>query len=262
MMNGAQPPIPLATSKGERSFKDALNVYPFDPDLHRENRERVLRLFSNDATVPKNSILLLQGGASPTRYESDHEPIFRQESNFAFLSGVKEPDCFLVLHVDSSRTILFVPKLPESYAIWMGTVRSPASFLDEYKVDEVRFTTELNDYCKERKPDVVYTTRGFNADSGRFAKEAWFDGIEHFRVDNGKLYQGLEQCRMIKTERELKLLAHINRISSEAHVFVMHHIAPGMKEFQLESMFMHWGYFRGQCRHTSYTSICGSGPCG
>eukprot|EP00611_Tribonema_gayanum_P004400 TRINITY_DN1357_c0_g1_i3.p1 TRINITY_DN1357_c0_g1~~TRINITY_DN1357_c0_g1_i3.p1 ORF type:complete len:280 (+),score=75.44 TRINITY_DN1357_c0_g1_i3:687-1526(+) len=31
-------------------------------------------------------------------------------------------------------------------------------------------------------------------------------------------------------------------------------------EYQLESLFLHWSYYYGACRHTSYTSICGCGP--
>jgi Xaa-Pro dipeptidase len=35
-----------------------------------------------------------------------------------------------------------------------------------------------------------------------------------------------------------------------------------MHEFQLESLFQHWSYFRNGCRNCSYTSICGAGPNG
>ena len=42
----------------------------------------------------------------------------------------------------------------------------------------------------------------------------------------------------------------------------MSQAVPGMAEFQLESLFLHWGYFRGGCRHSSYASICGSGANG
>lgn len=47
----------------------------------------------NSATV--GVVVFLQGGASTTRYDSDHEPLFRQESYFWWLSGVRDPDCSL-----------------------------------------------------------------------------------------------------------------------------------------------------------------------
>ena len=34
--------------------------------------------------------------------------------------GVKEPDCFGGLDVDSGKSFLFIPRLPEEYVVWMG----------------------------------------------------------------------------------------------------------------------------------------------
>ncbi|KAL7639147.1 UNVERIFIED_CONTAM: hypothetical protein RMT77_010681 [Armadillidium vulgare] len=39
----------------------------------------------------------------------------------------------------------------------------------------------------------------------------------------------------------------------------MRQIRPGMKEYQLESIFRHHSYYHGGCRHQAYTSICGAG---
>ena len=42
----------------------------------------------------------------------------------------------------------------------------------------------------------------------------------------------------------------------------MAHTRPGMREYQLESVFQHWAYFTGGCRYWAYTAICGSGCTG
>ena len=34
--------------------------------------------------------------------------------------GAKEPDFFGALDVDSGKSMLFIPKLPEEYVVWMG----------------------------------------------------------------------------------------------------------------------------------------------
>ena len=33
---------------------------------------------------------------------------------------MKEPDCFGALDVDSGKSMLFIPRLPEEYVVWMG----------------------------------------------------------------------------------------------------------------------------------------------
>lgn len=65
--------------------------------------------------------------------------------------------------------------------------------------------------------------------------------------------------RVIKTPMEMEVLRYVCEISSQAHIEIMKKIRPGMKEYQCESMFMHYSYYNGGCRHCSYTCICGSG---
>ena len=43
---------------------------------------------------------------------------------------------------------------------------------------------------------------------------------------------------------------------------VMRKTRVGMKEYQLESMFLHHTYMYGGCRHCSYTCICATGEIG
>jgi len=247
--------IPFA-GEGETDFGALVSAFDIPKEMYVRHRAKLLEHFRS-LPIQKNSVIIMQSGPSPVRYDSDFEPVFRQESSFAYLFGVKEPDVYATIEVDTGKTTLFFPELPPNYAIFMGEVRTAESFAAEYDVDEVLFTPKLREYLESVDPVVLYTSNGFNADSGRYSKPAIFDGIEDFRVDNGVLYEAIVHCRVYKSEDEIKLMRHINGISSEAHCWVMAHARPGMREFQLESMFQHWGYFRGGCRHQSYTSICG-----
>ena len=61
--------------------------------------------------------------------------------------------------------------------------------------------------------------------------------------------------RVIKTELEIAVLRYANEVSSLAHKEVMRAIRPGMTEFELESLFQHYCYAKGGCRHVAYTCI-------
>ena len=77
-----------------------------------------------------HAVIFLQGGEATTRYDTDHEHIFRQESFFHYLFGVKEPDFFGAIHCETEEVILFMARLPESYSIWMGEVCCLRFFAD------------------------------------------------------------------------------------------------------------------------------------
>uniref|UniRef100_A0A4W2H9R8 Peptidase D n=1 Tax=Bos indicus x Bos taurus TaxID=30522 RepID=A0A4W2H9R8_BOBOX len=110
-----------------------------------------------------------------------------------------------------------------------------------------------------RSPSVLLTLRGVNTDSGSICREASFEGISKFNVNNTILHPEIVECRVFKTDMELEVLRYTNKISSEAHREVMKAVKVGMKEYEMESLFEHYCYSRGGMRHSSYTCICGSG---
>lgn len=161
---------------------------------------------NSGSDVANRFVVVLNGGPSPTRYDTDHEPIFRQESYFWWLTGVKEPDCALVMVVDDGisdccegngdnsngsnninipatattvsdsgnpnyRYALFVPRLPDSYATIMGKIRSLDRWKEIYGVDGgVYFADTLEDFIEDqlRSPgnSRVLLMHGLNSDSG------------------------------------------------------------------------------------------------
>uniref|UniRef100_A0A672ZKN0 Xaa-Pro dipeptidase n=1 Tax=Sphaeramia orbicularis TaxID=375764 RepID=A0A672ZKN0_9TELE len=223
--------------------------------LFAENRRRLCEGLKAKNGVVLPSVVVLQGGEQTQRYCTDTDLLFRQESFFHWAFGVTEPDCLGAIDVDSGKSILFVPKLPESYATWMGEIFSKEHFKQKYAVDEVQFTCDI-EFNMFYVCFFLSVQRGLNTDSGSTCREASFQGISKYSVSHLLL---LFYSRLLKTDMELEVLRYTNRISSEAHKMVMKHVKPGQKEYEMESLFQHYCYSKGGMRHTSYTCICGTG---
>ncbi|MCJ8733055.1 hypothetical protein PDJAM_G00218600 [Pangasius djambal] len=135
----------MAAAEGKAVYwlgKDTLRV---SAALFTENRRRLCVALKAKDTLQPKSVVLLQGGEQKQRYCTDTDEIFRQESFFHWTFGVTEADCYGALDVDSGRSILFVPKLPESYATWMGKIHPPEHFKEKYAVDEVHYTCDVSE---------------------------------------------------------------------------------------------------------------------
>ncbi|XP_018418385.1 PREDICTED: xaa-Pro dipeptidase-like [Nanorana parkeri] len=223
------------------------------------NRKRLCDRLRSNSQVAKDAVVLLQGGEEANRYCTDTGVLFHQESFFHWTFGVSEAGCYGAIDVHTGRSILFVPKLPESYAVWMGKIHPREHFKEKYAVDEVHYTCDIAKVLTAKNPSVLLTLRGVNTDSGSVCREASFEGISQFSVNNALLHPEIVECRVFKTDMELEVLRYTNRISSEAHKEVMKTAKVGMKEYELESVFLHYCYTRGGMRHTSYTCICGTG---
>lgn len=234
--------------------------------LHAFNRDKLVNSLHQhlaDSGLPIQGIVLLQGGEEKNRYCTDHTELFRQESYFAYLFGVREPSFYGAIDVATGKSILFAPRLPDEYAVWLGEIKPLSYFKERYMVNMVCYVDEmeevlLNLYNGEVKP-LLFLLHGLNTDSGNFSKPAEFKGIENFRTDLSVLHPILTECRVLKSKMELDIIQYANNISSEAHVEVMRNTKVGMKEYQLESMFLHHTYMYGGCRHCSYTCICATG---
>lgn len=243
----------------EAQFSMGPGTFAVPMSMHRGHR-RALAERLRAAGVPEGAVVLLQGGRQPQEYDTDRELLFYQESFFQYLFGVKEPGFLGAVEVDSGRATLFMPRLPESYAVWMGRIHPPQHFREHYAVDDVRYADELAAVLGSLKPAVLLLLEGVNTDSGATAQPASFAGIESFTTDRQTLHPHLVECRVHKSPEELKLLAWVNAVSSAAHVEVMRRCRPGVKEYQMEALFLHEVYDKAGCRFTAYTCICGCGP--
>ncbi|KAJ0176056.1 hypothetical protein K1T71_008230 [Dendrolimus kikuchii] len=167
--------------------------------------------------LQQGQVVILQGGDDVSHYDTDIHYVFRQEAYFTWVCGVREPGCYFALDVSTGKAHLFVPRLPEEYEVWMGKLLCCVDFKKIYAVDEVHYVDELLEVLKSLNPEKLLTLCGPNTDSGLTAKEAVFEGINEFKVDNETLFTIIAELRVIKTPEEIEVMRYVCKISSDAH---------------------------------------------
>lgn len=188
--------------------------------------------------------VLLRGGEEKTRNDTDIEILFRQESYFAHLFGVAEPDCWGLIELPSGRATLLVPRLAPAYAVWMGKLHPPETFRRRYHVDACCFTDEIKatvETALASSPGPVHVLDGINSDSNLNIADV-LSTAEALppaaTVDRTALYTIAAECRVVKSADEIDLMRYVAWVSSAAHANVMADTRPGMMEYQLEALFV------------------------
>lgn len=228
--------------------------------LHGATRARVVQGMKSKLGRRQQGIILLQGGTAFAVHSTDADGVFRQESYFHYLFGVTEDSFYGALDVRSGEAYLFMPRLPENFAVWFGEVPTPETVKAKYAVQHVFYMDEMKAVLEELGPSCLHLLVGENTDSGKSTQKAHFDGISNFKIDEESLFDVITECRVFKTVEELAILQYCNDIASAAHIELLRYAKPGMMEYQLESIFLHFCYFKGGCRNSPYTPIAGSGP--
>ena len=114
----------------------SVGAYPIDYDMHSQHRAKLVERMRSTDGVPARSVLLFRGGLSAQRDETDHEPVFRQESTFHYLFGAREPDCLGAVELATGKAVLYIPRLPAEYATWMGKIMPPEHFQVQQVADK------------------------------------------------------------------------------------------------------------------------------
>lgn len=57
--------------------------------------------------------------------------------------GTIEEGCYGAVDVTTGDAYLFIPRLPESYAVWMGPLHTPTDFSKKYDIPNVYYVDEV-----------------------------------------------------------------------------------------------------------------------
>jgi Xaa-Pro dipeptidase len=189
------------------------------------NHYRGLRAQLAKKLSGKGVVHLVGGKPVPRNFDVDY--VFRQNSDFLYLTGVEEAGCHLVL--DGRKEILFVPRIDNHHRVWEGHVPGPDEARKLFGVDKVMYADQLPKVLGRKKVAAKALVR-----------------------------DALDDLRACKTPGELALMKRANEVSGAGHRAVMAGARAGMKEYELQALF-EIECLKSGLKHLAYPSIVATG---
>ena len=230
----------------------------------REMKQRRKELM---AQMESNSIALLTA-APPRIRNNDAEYLYRQNSDFYYLTGLREQDAVLALIPGRKQgeTVLFCQEKNKEKELWTGILLGPEAACPELGVDDAFPIGDIDDILPgliEGRERVYYS----------LGKDKDFDNrvMDWVKVIRNKSKQGaqppgefqvldhlLHELRLTKSSAEIALMEQAAKISAEGHRRAMAYCRPGIREYELEAELL-YAFTRGGSRAPAYSSIVAAG---
>ena len=158
------------------------------------------------------SLLILAGNSELERTKDVPYP-FRQSNNFLYLTGISQPDAFLVIHKAQDESLaekLYIRALHPFMAVWEGrsnqaqelSAKSGISDIEEYKSSEALIADLIAD-----KPQIVYLDMPDDTSAQIAAWQFWHQ-LQEFKPDLelAAINPVIDELRMIKSDEEIYLI--------------------------------------------------------
>jgi len=209
-------------------------------------------------------VAVLHGSGIQTRSFDTTFP-HRQDSNFKYLTGLDEPEAFLIITSNPFQSILFVRPKNDFEEMWGGLrmgVEKAQQILD---YDEVH---PIEDFSKIIIEKLKGTKKVFVDFSNRKFVTKMLDHMDELaRFRKLKIHKpsGLEDVtplvgslRLIKSAPEIESMRRAAEITNIAHRAAMAMAKPGVNESEIEAL-LEYIYKKNGARHPAYESIVAGG---
>lgn len=214
-----------------------------------------------------NSIAILPAAAVAIR-NRDVEHVYRQDSDFQYLSGFPEPEAVIVLIPgrEYGEYVLFCRERNPERELWDGLRAGQDGAMREYGADDAFPITDIDDILPGliEGRDRVYSSMGSNPEFDRHVME-WINVIRskaHLGAQPPKEFVALDHLlhdmRLYKSAAEVKVMREAAQISARAHVRAMQASRAGLYEFSLEAE-LEYEFRKGGAKMPAYGSIVASG---
>jgi Xaa-Pro aminopeptidase len=191
---------------------------------------------------------------------------FRQEDNFYYLTGWKEPGAAIVINSNPYKEVLFLPQHNATQEKWTGPKLGPENpgAAKETGFDQVASLDTMRDELLKILPQaraLIYSDLG--SDGQTAASTGPMDWLR--RANSFPNYVSfldarplLARLRMIKDAGELQFIRKATDASAAAHQAALKAIHPGVSEREISAL-MQYEFGKRGCERPAYAPIVGSG---
>jgi len=237
----------------------ALPLFAFERQPNADYHSRRERL----AQKLGNGVLVFFAGTEAEGQNAVHG--FRQNDDFFYLTGWREPGAAIVIAASPYREVLFLPAHNLSQEKWTGPklgADSPnTSSVTGF--DRVDVLDHLRDELVKILPSpaaTVYTDLSDSGETPSTTPIAWLKRANAFPnyVGYRDAKPLIAELRVVKDAGEIALMRKATEASAEAHKAAMKSARPGMTENELSAI-MQYEFQRRGCEEPAYSPIVGSG---
>jgi Xaa-Pro aminopeptidase len=227
---------------------------------YRQRREQLMAKIGNGTAI--------FGSAPMATMHNDVEYIYRQESDFYYLTGFNEPHAVAVIapHHDEHKFILFVQPKEREKEIWTGYRVGVDAAKEKYGADEAYLISELDEKLPQylEKGDKIYYHMGRDEQLNNKVIKHWQRLLRSYgKRGTGPVaiedpFLTLHPLRQIKSPAELDLMREAARIAALAHERARQIAKPGVKESEIEAE-IEYIFRKNGAMGVAYPSIVASG---
>ncbi|WP_375740635.1 Xaa-Pro aminopeptidase [Pseudomonas boanensis] len=219
------------------------------------------------AEMEANSIAILP--AAPVYIRNrDVEHVYRQDSDFQYLSGFPEPEAVLVLIPgrEHGEYVLFCRERDPERELWDGLRAGQDGAISEYGADDAFPIGDIDDILPGliEGRNRVYYSIGTNTEFDQHLME-WVNVIRSKARQGAQppnefvaLDHLLHDMRLYKSAAEVKVMREASEVSARAHVRAMQTARAGLYEYHLEAE-LEYEFRRGGAKMPAYGSIVAAG---
>ena len=229
--------------------------------------EYVRRRRELSALMDKDCIAIVPG-AKPKIRNGDVKYLFRQDSDFHYLTGFDEPDAVFVLIPgrEYGEALLFCHERDNERERWHGHITGPERAMQFFGMDDAFPISDIDDILPGLMEghSKLYYSMGIDQDFDNEVIE-WVKKIYQSDLLGAEppcefvqLNQYLHELRLFKSAAEISLMKLAADATVKGHRRIMQKTEPGMMEYELEAELIHEFSING-ARDFAYPAIVGGG---